>query len=99
MALASSRLDSLDLSERRALFAAFGQVSGASGVDTLEAILRGRRILTRRHSSSTRACAAFALGIVNTPAARLALEKATKDRDPLVRTAAAGALRAEAIAS
>jgi HEAT repeat protein len=92
-AIRTSDLESRELSERRALFSAFGMVSGAGGVPVLEPILQGKGGLARRPSSGTRACAALALGVINTPAARFALDAAAKDRDPLVRSAANAALR------
>jgi hypothetical protein len=95
----SADLEELDLSERRALFTAFGAVAGAGGVSTFEPILMGKGRLKRRPSSGTRACAALGLGVINSPTARFALEKAAEDKDPLVRSAASAALRAEASAS
>jgi HEAT repeat protein len=92
-------LEELELSERRALFSAFGAVSGAGGVSTLEPVLMGKGRLKRRASAGTRACAALGLGIINTPAARFALAKGAKERDPLVRSAAGAALRADGLAS
>jgi len=95
----SADLEKLDLSERRALFSAYGAVAGAGGVSTFEPILMGKGQLKRRPSSGTRACAALGLGVINSPTARFALEKAAEDKDPLVRSAASAALRAEASAS
>ena len=91
----SGDLESRDLSERKALFSAFGAVAGAGAVSILEPILKGKRGIGRRASSETRACAAVALGVVDTPTARFALEKAAGDRDPHVRSAASAALRNE----
>ena len=48
-----------------------------------------------RGDSDTRACATVALGHVGTRSARLILQKAAEDRDVVVRTAAARALRQE----
>lgn len=95
--LESSDLEQRDLTERRALFSAYGISSGAGGVALLEKVLRGKGGLGRRPSAETRACAALGLGLIGTPAARLALEGVAKDRDPLVRNAASSALRREAM--
>jgi len=92
-------LESRDVAERKALFSAFGAVAGAGGVSTLEPILLGKGALGRRASSETRACAAVALGMINTPTARFALDAATRDRDPVVRSAAGAALRSEEVES
>ena len=94
-AVVSPEVEERELSERRALFAAYGTVAGTGAVAVLEPILRGHGGLGRRPSAQTRACAARALGSINTPTARFALESVAKDRDPLVRTAAASALRGD----
>lgn len=94
-AIESRDVEGRGLGERRALFEAYGVVAGTGGVATLEPILFGKGALGRRASSETRACAAVALGVIGTPAARFALEKAAKDRDPVVRSAASSALRGE----
>ena len=94
-AIASSDLEDREIGERRALFRAYGAVAGADGVSTLEPLLFGKGWVGRRSSPETRACAAVALGVIGSPAARLALEKANKDRDPVVRSAASAALRKE----
>ena len=93
--LTADDLESRELSERRILFTAFGSVAGPGGVSTLQPVLLGKGGLARRPSAGTRACAAVALGLINTPAARLALEHAASDKDPLVRSAAGAALRGE----
>ncbi len=97
--LTTTDLEVRDLSERRALFTAFATTNGPAGVATLETVLLGKGGLSRRPSPGTRACAALALGMLKTPAARFALETAVKDKDPLVRSAAGAALRAEGLAS
>lgn len=94
-AIEAGDLEQKDVGERRALFSAYGAVAGAGGVAALETVLAGRGGFGRRRSPETRACAAVALGMINTPTARSALEKAAKDRDPVVRTAANAALRVE----
>lgn len=97
--LTTRDLEALDLSERRALFAAFATSNGPAGVPTLETVLLARGGLARRPSAQTRACAALALGMIDSPAARFALESATKEKDALVRSAAGAALRKEGVAS
>lgn len=86
-------VEGLGLSERKLLFSAFGAVVGAEGTAELERILAGKRARGRRPSSETRACAALALEQIDTRAARDALKAATRYGDPLVRSAAAAALR------
>jgi HEAT repeat protein len=96
--LTTRDLEALDLSERRALFAAFAASNGPAGVPTLETVLLARGGLARRPSPQTRACAALALGMIDSPAARFALESATKEKDALVRSAAGTALKKEGVA-
>jgi HEAT repeat protein len=85
-----------DLTERIAFFEAYGAVGGAEAVDLLDRLLNGRGgLLSRRQPPELRACAALALGKVETPAARSALEKAAADPDNVVRSAVQRALRQE----
>ncbi len=86
-------LETREVSERRALFAAYGVVTGAEGVEPMERFLEGKGSLTRRTSPETRACAAVALGLIGTSEAFLALERTKNDREPIVRSAVNRALR------
>jgi HEAT repeat protein len=81
--------------EKRALFQAFGAVAGTDGVAMLAPLLRGKNPSGQRPSSHTRACAATALGVIATPDARAALDRAARDRDPVVRSAVSAALRGD----
>jgi len=83
-----------DLTEKIAFFEAFGSVAGTESIALLDRLLNGRRLL-KRESPDTRACAAMALGRIESPAARAALLKASDDSNPMVRNAVANALRAE----
>jgi HEAT repeat protein len=94
-ALAREGLESTEVRERRALLSAYALAAGPAAVSAIEPILFGRGRLARRPSTETRACAAVALGLLRTPAARSVLERARSDRDPVVRSAATTALRAE----
>ena len=83
----------LDLTERRAFFEAYGRIAGEVGVPTLKGLIMGGGLLRGRRDSDTRACATMALGRIGTHSARLILQKVAKDRDVVVRTAAARALQ------
>jgi hypothetical protein len=86
-------LEERDLGEKRALFETYATVAGQGGVPLLTTFLQGKGGFGRRASTSDiRACAAVALGQIGTPPARKALEKALRDRDPVVRSAAKRAL-------
>ena len=82
---------SRELTERRAFFQAYGTIAGESGVSNLKNILV-HRTFRQSVDSDTRACAALALGRVSSQSARGALQRATKDRDLVVRSAALRAL-------
>ena len=85
-----------DLSEKMAVFEAYGGLCGDGGLATLDAMLNGKSMFGRREDSELRACAAVALGHVNTPAALEALRKAAGEKDVIVRNAVARALRGSA---
>jgi HEAT repeat protein len=84
-----------DFTERMALFEAFGAVCGAEGVDVLDRMLNGRKLFGRKDPAEVRACAAMALGMIGDASARGALMGASRDPDPVVRTAVSRALRGE----
>ena len=86
---------SCDLSERKAFFEAYGSLAGDASVTKLSEILVSSGFW-RSVDSETRACAAMALGNVGSQSSRAVLQRAIKDRDPVVRAAAIRALRQEA---
>lgn len=83
-----------DLTEKIAFFEAYGAVATAESVGVLDRMLNGRRLFGRE-SPEMRACAAMALGRVGSPAARVALQKAAAESNPIVRNAVMKALRHE----
>jgi HEAT repeat protein len=83
----------LDMSEKKAFFEAYGAIAGPAGVHLLEGLLGGRGLLRMKQPPEVRACAALALGRVNTPEARLILERVLDDKELMVRNAARQALR------
>ena len=86
-------LEERDLSEKRAIFEAYGMLGGAGCVEPLAALLIGKGFKRRHADSDIRACAAMALGKAGGREARMVLEKAASDKDPMVRTAVTGALQ------
>ena len=94
-AVVLNRDDELDLTEQRAFFEAYGSIAGEAAVPKLKTLIFGGGLGRGRGDSDTRACATLALGRVGTRSARLILQKVTEDRDVVVRTAAARALRQE----
>ena len=88
-----AKLKQADLTEKMAVFEAFGTLVGGKGVATLEKMLAARGLLGKKEDPETRACAAMALGKIRTPEARAVLERAAQDKEPLVRNAVSRALR------
>lgn len=82
-----------DLGEKMALFEAFGALCGNSGVNELDGLLNARGLLGARENAEVRACAARALGLIGTPLAMNALQRAADTKDVVVRNAVARAMR------
>src|SRR5207253_1810694 len=82
-----------DLSEKMAVFEANGGLCGEQGVSALDAMLNGKSMFGRREDSELRACAAVALGRVNSPGAQESLRRASSEKDVVVRNAVNRALR------
>lgn len=83
----------LERAEKRQFFEAYAVVAGAAALPVLSNILEPRGFLRKKESSETRTCAAYAIGRLQTPAARAVLERMLQDKDLPVRNAAHRALR------
>ncbi len=83
-----------ELSEKIAFFESYGVLGGEGAVEVLGELLNKKGFLGRREPSEIRASAARALGKVQLPGAREALQAAQKDEDVVVRTAVRHALQA-----
>ncbi|CAN5673471.1 hypothetical protein BH23GEM6_BH23GEM6_10280 [soil metagenome] len=94
--VSSKEMRAADRTEKLAFFESYGRLAAGDGVSLLNKVLNGKSWLGRGESAETRACAALALGCIRQPSARAALTTAANDPDPVVRTAVARALRAEA---
>jgi hypothetical protein len=82
-----------DLTEKMAMFEAYGTLCGDAGVSLLDGLLNAKGIFGRREDPELRACAAMALGRVGTEAALGALRRASSEKEVLVRNAVSRALR------
>jgi HEAT repeat protein len=82
-----------DLTEKMALFEAYGALCGAAGIGFLDGLLNGKGFLGRREDPELRACAAMALGRIKTDQAMASLRQAGSDKDVVVRNAISKALR------
>lgn len=93
-AVKGKALREADLTEKMAMFEAFGALSGDGGVSLLDGILNGKGFLGKREGPDDRACAAMALGRIGTDRATEALRRASNDKEIVVRNAVNKALRA-----
>jgi hypothetical protein len=82
-----------DLTEKMAIFEAYGGLCGDDGVATLDAMLNGKSLFGRREDSELRACAAVALGRINSARSQDVLRRASSEKDVVVRNAVNKALR------
>jgi hypothetical protein len=82
-----------DLSEKMAVFEAYGTLCGEGGVAALDATLNGKSMFGRRDDAELRACAAVALGRIGSTSAQDALRRSVNAKDVVVRNAVARALR------
>ncbi|HSG10038.1 MAG TPA: HEAT repeat domain-containing protein, partial [Longimicrobiales bacterium] len=93
--LGSREIRASDISEKVAFFEAYGMVAGAAAVGMLDKLLNGKGFFGKREPAEIRAAAALALGKVPVAEARAALERASEEDDPVVRSAVNRALRSE----
>lgn len=91
----SKEIRQADISEKVAMFEAFGVVAEGGAVPVLDSLLNGKGFLGKREPTEIRAAAALGLGRVPTDAARASLQKAARDDDPVVRSNVSRALRQE----
>ncbi len=96
-AVKGKALRDADLTEKVAFFEAFGILSADSAVPYLDGILNGKGFLGRREDPEVRACAAMALGRINTISAQESLGRATSEKDVVVRNAVNKARRGGAV--
>jgi HEAT repeat protein len=82
-----------DLTEKMAMFEAYGSMCGDAGVSLLDGLLNARGFLRRREDAEARACAAMALGRIGTDKAIASLRRAADEKDVVVRNAVNKALR------
>jgi hypothetical protein len=86
---------SADITEKVAMFQAYGMVAEAQGLALLDGLLNGKGFLGKREPTEIRAAAALALGHIPGAESRESLAKASHDEDPVVRSNVNRALRSE----
>jgi len=82
-----------DLTEKMALFEAYGTLCGEGGVTLLDGMLNARGLFGKKEDPEVRACAAMALGRIGSEAAIATLRRASDEKEILVRNAVNRALR------
>jgi hypothetical protein len=85
-----------DVTEKMAFFESYGAVCGEGGIAYLDGMLNAKGLLGGRETADMRAAAAAALGRINTAKARESLQRAVNDKEPVVRSAVARALKGSA---
>jgi hypothetical protein len=95
-ALRRKELRAADLGEKMAVFEAYGTLCGDAGVVELDGMLNSRGLLGAKEPAESRACAARALGLIATPLAMEALQRAADTKDVVVRSAVLRAMRSGA---
>jgi HEAT repeat protein len=82
-----------NLTEKMAFFEAYGLLSGDAGVTLLDGLLNAKGFMGKKDDSEIRACAAMALGKINSPKAMESLNRAAGEKDVIVRNAVSRAIR------
>ena len=95
-AVKGKRAREADLTEKMALFEAYGALVGDAGIAVLDDILNGKGFLGKREDGELRACAAMSLGKIGGERATTILRKAQNEKDVVVRNAINRALRGPA---
>lgn len=91
--LRAPSLKASNLTEKMAFFEAYGLLCGDAGIPLLESLLVSKGFRAKKDDTEMRACAAMALGKIATPNAFDTLQKASGDKDVIVRNAVTRALR------
>jgi len=92
-ALKGRELRDSNLTEKMAFFEAYGVLSGDAGVPFLDGLLNSKGFMGKKDDGEIRACAAMALGKINSAKATEALQRATGEKDVIVRNAVSRAIR------
>jgi hypothetical protein len=92
-AIKGKELRESNLTEKMAFFEAYGLLAGDAGVTLLDGLLNAKGFMGKKDDSEIRACAAMALGKINSPKATDALNRAAGEKDVIVRNAVSRAIR------
>jgi HEAT repeat protein len=92
-AIKGKELRESNLTEKMAFFEAYGLLCGDAGVPLLDGLLNAKGFMGKKDDSEFRACAAMALGKINSAKAADALNRAAGEKDVIVRNAVSRAIR------
>jgi len=93
VAIKGKDLRESNLTEKMAFFETYGLLCGDAGIPLLDGILNAKGFMGKRDDSEFRACAAMALGKINSAKAAESLNRATGEKDVMVRNAVSKAIR------
>jgi hypothetical protein len=96
VAIKGRELRDSNLTEKMAFFEAYGLLCGDAGVVLLDGLLNAKGFMGKKDDPEIRACAAMALGKIGSKKAMEALNKATSEKDVIVRNAVSRAIRGSA---
>jgi HEAT repeat protein len=82
-----------NLTEKMAFFEAYGLLCGDAGVTLLDGLLNAKGFMGKKDDAEMRACAAMALGKINSAKAMDSLNRAAGEKDVIVRNAVSRAIR------
>jgi HEAT repeat protein len=82
-----------NLTEKMAFFEAYGLLCGDAGVTLLDGLLNAKGFMGKKDDAEMRACAAMALGKINSAKAMESLNRASGEKDVIVRNAVSRAIR------
>jgi HEAT repeat protein len=92
-AIKGRQIRDADLTEKMALYEAYGALAGEAGIQFLDGVLNGKGLFGKKEDSEIRACAAMALGRIGSDRALSSLQKASGEKDVIVRNAINRAFR------
>jgi hypothetical protein len=81
------------LTEKMAFFETYGSLCGEQGIPLLDGFLHAKGFMAKKEDIEMRACAAMALGKIGSQRALDSLNKATNDKEIIVRNAVSRAIR------
>ncbi|MDA1082330.1 MAG: HEAT repeat domain-containing protein [Gemmatimonadetes bacterium] len=93
-AIKSKEIREADRTERLAMFELYGLLCGDAGIPVLDELLNAKGgMFARKEDPELRACAAVALGKIGSARAKESLNRSASEKDVVVRSAVARALR------